>query len=93
MQYTRKFLTYGKVHILTYYDITFITEGEFTIGNRTHLAIPGDVFFSKPGEVRSWNTDRIGNGHALIFEITRLTLRDPHAAQPYLPHLYPSGDG
>ena len=40
LQYTRKFLTQGKVHILTYYDITFITEGEgeFTIGNRTHLA-------------------------------------------------------
>ena len=70
LQYTRKFLTQGKVHILTYYDITFITEGEgeFTIGNRTHLAAPGDVFFSKPGEVRSWDTDRIGNGHALIFE-------------------------
>jgi len=28
LQYTRKFLTQGKVHILTYYDITFITEGE-----------------------------------------------------------------
>lgn len=25
LQYTRKFLTQGKVHILTYYDITFIT--------------------------------------------------------------------
>ena len=81
LQYTRKFLTQGKVHILTYYDITFITEGEgeFTIGNRTHLAAPGDVFFSKPGEVRSWDTDRIGNGHALIFEDTFLTsfFKDP----------------
>ena len=81
LQYTRKFLTQGKVHILTYYDITFITEGEgeFTIGNRTHLAAPGDVFFSKPGEVRSWDTDRIGNGYALIFEDTFLTsfFKDP----------------
>ena len=81
LQYTRKFLTQGKVHILTYYDITFITEGEgeFTIGNRTHLAAPGDVFFSKPGEVRSWDTDRIGNGHALLFEDTFLTsfFKDP----------------
>lgn len=36
LQYTRKFLTRGKVHTLTYYDITFITEGEgeFTIGDR-----------------------------------------------------------
>ena len=29
LQYTRKFLTQGKVHILTYYDITFITEGDY----------------------------------------------------------------
>lgn len=79
LQYTRKFLTQRKVHILTYYDITFITEGEFTIGNRTYLAAPGDVFFSKPGEVRSWDTDRIGNGHALIFEDTFLSsfFKDP----------------
>lgn len=28
LQCTRKFLTKGKVHILTYYDITFITKGE-----------------------------------------------------------------
>lgn len=75
LKYTRKFLTKGSVHILTYYDITFITEGEgnFTISNRTHQATPGDVFFSKPGEVRSWDTDRIGNGYALIFEDTFLT--------------------
>ena len=141
LQYTRKFLPQGKVHILTYYDITFITEGEgeFTIGNRTHLAAPGDVFFSKPGEVRSWDTDRdlflqrptiraappvLPNGknrrqtptaeRALCTNtptsarhkgrnrlfpptryghIARLTLRGPHATQPCLPHLYPSGDG
>ena len=81
LKYTRKFLTKGSVHILTYYDITFITEGEgnFTISNRTHQATPGDVFFSKPGEVRSWDTDRIGNGYALIFEDTFLTsfFKDP----------------
>lgn len=91
LQYTRKFLTQGKVHILTYYDITFITEGEgeFTIGNRTHLAAPGDVFFSKPGEVRSWDTDRIGNGHALILRIPfDLFLQRPtiRAAPPVLPN-------
>ena len=70
LQCTRKFLTKGKVHILTYYDITFITkgEGDFTIGSRTHRAAPCDVFFSKPGEVRSWDTDHIDNGYALIFE-------------------------
>lgn len=81
LKYTRKFLTRGSVHTLTYYDITFITEGEgsFSIGNQTHHAAPGNVFFSQPGEVRSWDTDRIGNGYALIFEDTFLTslFKDP----------------
>ena len=43
-------------------------EGSFSIDNRTYQAVPGDVFFSKPGEVRNWDTGRIVNGYALIFE-------------------------
>ena len=46
LQYTRKFLTQGKVHILTYYDITFITEGE---GEFT-WQLP--VMYSSPNQVR-----------------------------------------
>ena len=66
----KKFLVKNAVHTLTYYDITFITEGEghFIINHQTHEAVPGDVFFSRPGEVRSWEIDRIENGYALIFE-------------------------
>lgn len=66
----KKFLAEGSVHVLTYYDITFITEGSgtFTIDNRKYEAAPRDVFFSKPGEVRNWDTENIVNGYALIFE-------------------------
>lgn len=66
----KKFLEKTPVHTLTYYDITFITEGKgsFTIDNQLYEVCPGDVIFSKPGEIRSWNKDGIMNGYALIFE-------------------------
>lgn len=70
LEYTKKFLTRGSVHTLTYYDITLITKGEgmFSIDNQTIEAVPGDVFFSKPGEIRNWDTEHITSGYALIFE-------------------------
>ena len=70
LKYVKRFLTKGTVHTLTYYDITFITEGEgnFSIDNQTHKAVPCDVLFSKPGEIRNWDTGHIVNGYALIFE-------------------------
>ena len=66
----KKFLAGNPLHTLTYYDITFITagEGNFTIDNQTCRACPGDVFFSRPGELRSWDIAGIANGYALIFE-------------------------
>ena len=70
LKYVKKFLAASPVHTLTYYDITFITEGEgsFSIDNRTYEAFPQDVFFSKAGEIRNWDTRHITNGYALIFE-------------------------
>ena len=70
LKYVKKFLAESYVHTLTYYDITFITEGEgsFSIDNRTYEAFPQDVFFSKAGEIRNWDTRHITNGYALIFE-------------------------
>ena len=70
LKYVKKFLAESSVHTLTYYDITFITEGEgsFSIDNRTYEAFPQDVFFSKAGEIRNWDTRHIVNGYALIFE-------------------------
>lgn len=66
----RKFLHKNTVHTLTYYDITFITEGrgDFSIGNNQYEAILGDVFFSRPGDIRNWDIEHIENGYALIFE-------------------------
>ena len=58
LKYVKKFLAASPVHTLTYYDITFITEGEgsFSIDNRTYEAFPQDVFFSKAGEIRNWDS-------------------------------------
>lgn len=64
LKYVKRFLVESAVHTLTYYDITFVTEGEgsFSIDNRTYQAVPGDVFFSKPGEVRNWDTSILQDG-------------------------------
>lgn len=71
----KKFIKDTKVHTLSYYDITFITEGEgdFMIDRQTYPAIPHDVFFSGPGMIRNWDINRISNGYALIFEETFLS--------------------
>jgi len=57
LKYVKKFLTKSTVHTLNYYDITFITEGKgaFAVDNQTYEAIPCDVLFSKPGEIRNWD--------------------------------------
>ena len=70
LKYVKKFLAQSSVHTLTYYDITFVTEGEgrFSIDNQTNEATSRDVFFSKPGEIRNWDPRHIVNGYALIFE-------------------------
>ena len=70
LKYVKKFLTKSTVHTLNYYDITFITEGKgaFAVDNQTYEAIPCDVLFSKPGEIRNWDIHHIINGYALIFE-------------------------
>ena len=40
LKYVKKFLAQSSVHTLTYYDITFVTEGEgrFSIDNQTNEA-------------------------------------------------------
>lgn len=70
LKYVKRFLADNPVHTLSYYDITFVTEGtgSFSIDSQCEEASPCDVFFSKPGEVRLWDTHRIVNGYALIFE-------------------------
>lgn len=70
LRYVKKFLRENPAHTLTYYDITFITEGEgsFSIDNKDYVAAPRDVIFSQPGEMRNWDIENIANGYALIFE-------------------------
>lgn len=70
LKYVKKFLRENPTHTLTYYDITFITEGEgsFSIDNQDYVAAPRDVIFSQPGEMRNWDIENIANGYALIFE-------------------------
>jgi AraC-like DNA-binding protein len=70
LHYIKPYFSTKSVHTLTYYDITFISEGSgfFTVGDQTHIVKPYDVIFSKPGEVRNWDNKNIKNGHALVFE-------------------------
>lgn len=64
----RPYIGKHPTHTLSYFDITFITNGtgKFSIDNREYTLSEGDVIFSKPGEVRSWS--EIPQGYALIFE-------------------------
>jgi len=55
---------------LTYYDITLIVDGEGKFGiDDNKLPIErGSIFFTSPGQVRSWQFNDIPKGYALIFE-------------------------
>lgn len=66
----RKYLNEQPVHYLTYYDITLVAEGEgeFRVDHQTSHAKPRDVIFTRPGEIRRWDTETIQEGFALIFE-------------------------
>ena len=66
----RKYIERDPIHVLSYFDITFITKGTgtFSIEDKKYDLQPGDVVFSKPGEVRNWHINRIPQGFALIFE-------------------------
>lgn len=66
----KKYVKGIRAHTLSYYDITFVTEGEgdFVIDNQTYPSRPRDVLFTRPGMVRNWDTEGISNGYALIFE-------------------------
>lgn len=75
LQHIKKYVEKDPIHQLSYYDITFITEGKgnFHIEDKAYYVKPHDVIFSKPGEIRKWDKERIINGYALIFEEEFLT--------------------
>ena len=66
----RKYLDRDPYHILSYFDITFITRGAgfLTVEGKPYPLAPGDVVFSDPGEIREWDMKSIPEGYALIFE-------------------------
>lgn len=66
----KKYMDIHPVHTLSYFDITFIEEGTgfFSVNDKHYTVNPGDVMFSMPGEVRTWDKHHIRKGYALIFE-------------------------
>lgn len=58
------------IHRLSYYDITFITDGEeeIFINESKYEAKPKDAITSIPGEVWQWNSNTTLNGYVLVFE-------------------------
>lgn len=66
----KKYIERHPIHILTYYDITLVTDGsgEYIINDCTYQLKAGDIVFTKPGEVRGWKDNEHLNGYALIFE-------------------------
>ncbi|MDR2914544.1 MAG: helix-turn-helix domain-containing protein [Tannerella sp.] len=66
----KKYMEVHPVHTLSYFDITFIEDGEgaFSVDDKHYMVGRGDVVFSMPGEIRTWDKDRIKSGYALIFE-------------------------
>lgn len=66
----KKYIEIDPVHTLSYFDITFIEEGRgfFSVNEKQYMVSEGDVIFSMPGEIRSWDKDHIEKGYALIFE-------------------------
>lgn len=73
LQGIRKYIRQHPVHTLSYYDITFITDTEaspaaFSLDGRLYTLAPGDILFSKPGEIRAWEGEKLPGGYALIFE-------------------------
>jgi AraC-like DNA-binding protein len=66
----RKYIVKNPTHRLTYYDITFITQGsEYVTINQAKLAVQsGDVICSTPGDIWTWERNTTLEGFALVFE-------------------------
>ena len=58
------------VHRVTYYDITFITEGgeEVAINDSSYVVASGSAICSIPGDVWTWKPNTQMNGYVLVFE-------------------------
>ena len=65
-----KYITGDVSHVLSYYDITLITEGSgfFYLDDLRFSLEPHKIFFSSPMQVRKWEFTKIPQGLVLIFE-------------------------
>ncbi|MBB2950778.1 AraC family transcriptional regulator [Sphingobacterium sp. JUb56] len=66
----RQYIQKNPTHRLTYFDLTFITEGVeyITINQNKLLVQTGDVVCSTPGDVWTWEKNTTLEGFALVFE-------------------------
>jgi AraC-like DNA-binding protein len=65
-----EYITGDKSHVLSYYDITLITEGSgfFYLDDFRFSLEPYKIFFSSPMQVRKWEFNKVPKGLVLIFE-------------------------
>lgn len=65
-----KYITGDKAHVLSYYDITLITEGigSFRVDDFSYIIAPQKIFFTSPMQVRKWEIQKVPRGLILIFE-------------------------
>ncbi len=66
----KKFIEKNRTHRLSYFDLTFITEGneELVINDSEMFVKRGDIVCSIPGQVWSWQENTKLDGYALVFE-------------------------
>lgn len=65
-----KYIIKDKSHVLSYYDITLITEGNglFFLDEFNYHIEPNKIFFTSPMQVRKWEIEKVPKGLVLIFE-------------------------
>jgi AraC family transcriptional regulator, transcriptional activator of pobA len=65
-----KYIRREPKHCLTYFDITFILEGEgnFLIDGNEFQIETGQLFFTAPNQIREWKIESMPKGLVLIFE-------------------------
>ena len=65
-----KYIRQTPRHCLTYYDITFIQDGngKFAIEGQDFMVEANHLYFTAPGQVREWKVSEIPHGMVLIFE-------------------------
>ncbi|SFW67051.1 helix-turn-helix domain-containing protein [Chitinophaga sancti] len=66
----KKFIDKNPIHRLSYFDLTFIVEGneELDINEYRMLVGRGDIVCSFPGQVWRWQENTKLEGYALVFE-------------------------